>query len=223
MSQPQSLHANVCAVVLAGGRGSRMGGVDKGLQAFAGRPLVQHALERLQMQTGGAPGLIAVNANRNLPSYEAMGLAVWPDATADFAGPLAGFQTALSHLAALATSGQKFDCLLTVPCDSPRFPLDLLQRLHSSMLAQGAEMAVALAPHASSDARVVMRAQPVFSLMRCDLQDSLQRYLDSGERKIDAWLRQHRLASVAFDLPHDCANAFANVNTLEELRMLEQQ
>ena len=222
MATVANFPANVCAVVLAGGRGSRMGGVDKGLQTFMGQPLVAHAIHRLKSQTTGAPGLLAINANRNLQTYADMGLPAWPDTTDEFAGPLAGFQTALTHLAGLKQAGQSFDFLLTVPCDSPLFPLDLLDRLHTALQAQGADIAVALAPESFPDGRCVMRPQPVFALMRCHLLGSLQAYLDSGERKIDTWLRQHPLASVAFDMPGDDANAFANANTLDELHTLER-
>jgi molybdopterin-guanine dinucleotide biosynthesis protein A len=200
-----------------------MGGVDKGLQHFRGKPLVQHAIQRLQSQTGGAPGLIAVNANRNLPSYEAMGIPAWPDETDEFAGPLAGFQTALKHIAARpSTTGMQFDYLLTTPCDSPLFPLDLLQRLWSGMQEQHADIAVALAPESLANGQIALRAQPVFSLMKCNVRRSLQSYLDSGERKIDTWFQQHPLARVAFNLPQDDANAFANANTLDELHTLER-
>lgn len=209
-------------MVLAGGRGSRMGGVDKGLQLFKGQPLVQHAVQRLLAQSGGAPGFVAINANRNLDEYASFGDAYWTDSSDDFPGPLAGFQTALNHMAVLAQAGRKFEYLLTVPCDSPLYPLDLLLRLRTALEAQNAEVAVAVGAETFPDGRAVLRAQPVFSLIKPALQSSLQNYLQSGERKIDAWLGQHRLARVAFDLPHDDIYAFANANTLEELHTLER-
>ena len=107
----------ITAVVLAGGRGSRMGGVDKGLQNFNGTPLALHSLLRLQMQSGGLVGEVMINANRNLAAYESLGVPVWPDSIDGFAGPLAGFLTGLEHC--------ETPLLLTVPCDSPRLPLDL--------------------------------------------------------------------------------------------------
>ena len=115
--------SEITALVLAGGRGSRMGGVDKGLQGFRGLPLALHALQRLQPQVGR----VMISANRNLPAYEAFGVPVWPDGLADHAGPLAGFLTALEHCTT--------PWLLTVPCDSPRFPADLAARLAAG--AQG--------------------------------------------------------------------------------------
>jgi molybdopterin-guanine dinucleotide biosynthesis protein A len=200
-----------------------MGGVDKGLQLFKGKPLVQHAVQRLQAQSGGAPGMIAVNANRNLPIYEDLAVPAWPDATDEFAGPLAGFQSALEHIAALPTLNfNRFEYLLTTPCDSPLFPLDLLARLRSGMQEHSADIAVALAPETTANGHVALRAQPVFALLKCSLRNSLQNYLGSGERKIDTWFQQHKLSHVAFNLPQDDPNAFANANTLNELHTLER-
>jgi molybdopterin-guanine dinucleotide biosynthesis protein A len=164
-----------------------------------------------------------VNANRNLANYEALGTPAWPDATDEFAGPLAGFQTALKHIAARSkTSGQHFEYLLTTPCDSPLFPVDLLQRLWTGMQEHKADIAVALATETLANGQTALRAQPVFSLMKCGVQTSLQSYLDSGGRKIDTWFQLHPLARVAFDLPQDDAKAFANANTLDELHTLER-
>ena len=114
---------DITGLVLAGGRGSRMGGVDKGLQNHHGVPLALHALLRLAPQVG----LTMINANRNLAAYESMGVPVWPDALADFAGPLAGFLAGLEHC--------DTPYLVTVPCDSPRFPEDLVARLASALEA----------------------------------------------------------------------------------------
>ena len=111
---------NITALVLAGGRGSRMGGVDKGLQNFNGLPLALHTLMRLQMQEGALIGEVMLNANRNLSAYEAFGAPVWPDSLADYAGPLAGFMTGLEHC--------ETPYLLTVPCDAPCFPVGVVAR-----------------------------------------------------------------------------------------------
>lgn len=221
--QPPIDHAQIAAVVLAGGRATRMGGVDKGLQLFLGQPLVQHAVTRLQMQHGGAPGVIAVNANRNLPAYACMGLPAWSDATDSFDGPLAGVLAALNHLDAMPTRAPGFRYLLTVPCDSPFFPLDLLQRLAHGIAHTDAQIAVVLASQGMEGQAKALRLQPVFALLACDLRDSLQAFLARGERKIDAWFGQHRVAQVAFDHRTDNPNAFANANSLAELRTLEQQ
>jgi molybdenum cofactor guanylyltransferase len=204
----------ITAMVLAGGRGSRMGGVDKGLQNFRGMPLVMHALMRLQMQEGGLIEDNMVNANRNLAAYESMGVSVWPDASPEeFAGPLAGFLTGLERC--------ESPYLLTVPCDTPLFPLDLAQRLMSSLQESQADIAVASALESDDSGQTRTRPQPVFCLLRADLMESLVAFMQGGGRKIDAWTAQHRVAHVAFDTEGDDPNAFANVNTLQELQALE--
>ena len=207
--------AQVCAVVLAGGRATRMGGVDKGLQPFRGDTLVANAVQRLRSQSGGAPGQIAINANRNHAQYAALGLPIWADLTPDYAGPLAGFLSAMRHC-----QGQ-FPLLLCVPCDSPLFPLDLLARLAAPLLAQQADIAMAMAPQMEADGSRMLRPQPVFCLLRCSLADSLQAFLESGERKIGAWTASQAQRKIAFDGPHDSPLAFANANTLDELHQLE--
>ena len=200
---------SVTGLVLAGGRGSRMGGADKGLQTFRGTPLALNALLRLQMQQGPWLADSMVNANRNLGAYEAFGVPVWPDSLEGYAGPLAGFLTGLAHC--------ETPYLLTVPCDSPLFPLDLTERLLLALCEQDAEIAVAAAPEADGQ----VRAQPVFCLLKVDLLESLTRYTQDGGRKIDAWTAQHRTVQVPFNQPGDDPQAFANTNTLAELRALE--
>ncbi|MDP3654648.1 MAG: molybdenum cofactor guanylyltransferase MobA [Rhodoferax sp.] len=217
---PLSIHPKtICAVVLAGGRGTRMGGVDKGLQDFKGQALAWHAVQRLQAQAGGAPGLIAINANRNVQAYTAWGQPVWPDTMEDFAGPLAGFQTALQHCQQQDTP---FEYLLTVPCDSPLFPLDLLERLTLGLSTSGADIALAAIPEAGRDGVTTLRAQPVFCLMRTSLQASLVDYMASGGRKIAAWTALHPLVEVPFNTLRDDPRDFANANTLTQLHQLEQ-
>jgi len=202
----------VTALILAGGRGSRMGGVDKGLQNFNGIPLALHTLTRLQMS--GTVGQIIINANRNLAAYESFGAAVWPDSLTDYAGPLAGFLTGLERC--------ETPYLLTVPCDTPIFPLDLAQRLGASLLSQDADIAMAVAPEAGADGQLCMRSQPVFCLLRIGMLESLVRFTQAGGRKIDAWTALHHTALVTFDLPTDNPNAFFNANTLQELHLLER-
>lgn len=200
--------AAITALLLAGGRGSRMGGVDKGLQLFQNQPLAQHALQRLRQQTL-PPAQLLINANRHLSEYAAFGAPVWPDAIADFAGPLAGFLAGLDHC--------ETPLLLTVPCDVPYFPLSLCERLAQSLRTQQAEIAMAAA---LEDGR--LRTQPVFCLLRTSLAKSLAHFLESGGRKIDAWTAQHKTVVAAFDEPRDDQRAFANANTIAELRQLEQ-
>ena len=215
--------ARVCALVLAGGMGSRMGGIDKGLQLLKGQALAWHCVERLRAQVGGAPGLVAINANRNSETYESWGIPVWGDALPGFAGPLAGFHTGLQHCAAVAKEAgamQSFEYLLTVACDTPRFPLDLLQRLSDALGNAQADIAVACAPEKAANGGVTLRAQPVFCLMRTNLDYSLNAFLEAGGRKVDAWTAQHQTVTVAFDQSHDDPQAFFNANTLTELAQL---
>ena len=201
---------DITGLVLAGGLGSRMGGVDKGLQPFCGQPLALHALRRLQPQVG----VTRLNANRNLGVYAAFGAPVWPDGLADFPGPLAGFLTGLQQC--------ETEWLLTVPCDSPLFPHDLAQRLAQAAHTAQADIAVAAAPEtADATGITVLRRQPVFCLMRTRLQGSLHAYLHEGGRKIGTWLARHTCTVAAFNQPGDDMLAFATANTLAELHRLE--
>ena len=195
---------DITGLVLAGGRGSRMGGVDKGLQNHLGMPLALHSLLRLQGQVGSA----MLNANRNLGAYESMGVPVWPDSQADFAGPLAGMLVGLEHC--------ETPWLVTVPCDTPNFPTDLVERLVAAAQAEDAEIAMAATREPDEQGQTVVQVQPVFCLLKSSLLESLQAFLDSGQRKIDRWTAQHRCVTIVFD---DSA-AFFNANTVEELRRL---
>ena len=201
----------ITGLILAGGRGSRMGGVDKGLQNFNGMPLALHTLTRLQM--GGGVGQIMINANRNLAAYESFGAAVWPDALADYAGPLAGFLTGLERC--------ETPFLLTVPCDTPLLPLDLAARLAQALETQDADIAMVAAPEIDTEGQVQLRSQPVFCLLRVELLESLVKFTQDGGRKIDAWTALHKTVLVPFDLPGDDPRAFCNANTLAQLRQLE--
>lgn len=216
MAQSVIAAATVCAVVLAGGRATRMGGLDKGLQLFQGQPLAAIALQRLRRQSAGAPALLAINANRNLADYEALGVPVWSDTVPDFAGPLAGF------LVAMEQCQGRFDYVLSVPCDSPLFPLDLLERLSAALRKEQADIAMALAPDALEGDASVLRPQPVFCLMRSGLANSLREFLAGGGRKIGAWTASQRQTKVAFNAAGDNPRAFANANTLDELHALEK-
>jgi molybdenum cofactor guanylyltransferase len=198
--------SQITGIILAGGRGSRMGGADKGLQNFNGMPLALHTLMRLSPQVGE----VMINANRNLAAYEAFGVPVWPDVLPDFAGPLAGFLTGLERC--------ETPWLVTVPCDSPLFPQDLVARLAEAALAQGAEIAMAAAREEDGQ----LRPQPVFCLLRVELLESLVAFTHGGGRKIDAWTARHQTAVVAFDRPQDPPRAFFNANTLAELHQLGQ-
>jgi molybdopterin-guanine dinucleotide biosynthesis protein A len=188
---------DITGLVLAGGRGSRMGGVDKGLQTLNGLPLARLALDRLAPQVGR----LIISANRNLAAYAAFGVPVWPDEPPDYAGPLAGFLAGLSHCTTT--------WLTTVPCDTPRFPADLVARL----AAAGTDVAV---PVTLEEGR--MRRQPAFCLLRASLRDDLAAFVRGGGRKIEDWLSRHDLT----DVPFDDAAAFYNANTRDELARLER-
>jgi molybdopterin-guanine dinucleotide biosynthesis protein A len=187
----------VTGVVLAGGQGSRMGGVDKGLQPFRGRPMAAHAVERFAPQVDE----LLVNANRNVEEYARFGHRVISDEIAGFAGPLAGFERGLAHAAG--------ELVATVPCDSPFLPPDLVSRLRRALEANGADLAVA---------KTGDRSHPVFCLMRRSVHGSLGEFLARGERKIDRWYAALHVVEVPFD---DEAEAFLNINTREELADLE--
>jgi molybdenum cofactor guanylyltransferase len=189
--------SSVTGVILAGGQGRRMGGVDKGLQLFRGRPMVEWVLERLTPQVSE----ILINANQNLQRYASLGHRVVPDDIAGFAGPLAGLHRGMQE------AGRPL--VLTVPCDSPFLPADLVSRLLQGLQHEQADLAVA---------RTGDRSHPVFCLARACLLPHLERFLTAGGRKIDAWYADLRVVEVPFD---DEAEAFGNFNTLEELRAAE--
>lgn len=190
----------ITGLILAGGRGTRMGSVDKGLQPFRGMPMVLHAIMRLQPQVGQ----LMINANQNIGPYESFGFPVWPDQLGGFEGPLAGLQTGLSQC--------ETDYLATAPCDSPFLPQDLVRRLADALAAQDAELAVALT---EEDGR--RQPHPVFCLMKLAVLPSLNAFLQDGGRKIDKWYRSLKFVEVHFP----DADAFRNINTLEELRRFE--
>mgnify|MGYP003583026068 CR=1 FL=1 len=174
--------ADITGLLLAGGRGTRMGGIN--------------------------------NANRNRAAYEAFDVPVWPDSVADYPGPLASLLSGLEHCAT--------PWLLTVPCNTPLFPLDLAERLAKVAVTSNPEITMVSAPGLKdkADGDKAARAQPVFSLLRADLCDSLRRYID-GSRKVHAWAAQHRAVLAPFVRPGDASEAFLNVNTLTELHALE--
>lgn len=189
---------DITGLILAGGRGTRMGGTDKGLQPLRGVPMAMHTLMRLAPQTGA----MLINANRNLAAYESFGVPVVTDPVPDFAGPLAGMLAGLEQCAT--------GWMVTAPCDSPFLPTDLVERLAQAIEDEGADLAMPVTR--DEDGR--RQIQPVFCLMPTRMLDSLVAYLNGGGRKIESWAASHRLAEV----PFDDAQAFANINTLDELR-----
>lgn len=191
---------DITGLILAGGRGSRMGLVDKGLQTLQGKAMVAHVLARLGPQVGS----VLINANQNQAEYQTWGWPVIGDVIDGFVGPLAGMHSGMQH----CHTGY----LLSVPCDSPFLPLDLASRLLAAMQQQQAEVAVAMTLE-NGHAQV----QPVFCLMKTTLLPHLAHYLAQGGRKIDAWYRDLPVARVMFDE----LDAFRNLNTLEELQQAQ--
>lgn len=182
----------ITGILLAGGQGRRMGGVDKGLQLLRGKPMAQHVIDRFAPQVDE----LLINANQNIEQYQGLGYRVIPDAIGGFVGPLAGLHRGLSEAA--------HPLVVTAPCDSPFLPLDLVAKLHAALDQQNAELAVA---------RTGDQPHPVFCLCRKSVLGSLTAFLESGGRKIDWWYAQLKVADVDFV---DEA-AFRNINTRKEL------
>ncbi len=194
--------AQITGLVLAGGRGTRMGGVDKGLQELHGKPLAQHVLERLAPQVG----TLAINANRSLPRYATFGYPVWHDLSPDFPGPLAGLQAGLAHC--------HTNYLATAPCDAPLIPYDLVERLAEELHAAGADAAFVFTGDEHAP-----RHHPVCALLKRSTLSSLDQFLSAGERKMELWFSS--LPHVRVRFPDD--HAFSNINTGLDLQQLEQQ
>ena len=198
--------ARITGLVLAGGRGTRMGGLDKGLQLLTGAPLAQHVAQRLAPQVGQ----LLISANRHRHEYLRLaapfGAQVVEDASGDFQGPLAGL---LAGLRATST-----ELTLCAPCDTPNLPADLAVRLAAALDAEQADIAVA----ATVDAAGRTSLHPVVALVRATLADDLAAYLDAGERKVRTWYARHKHVEVRFG----DERAFYNANSLHELADLER-
>ena len=190
---------SISVIILAGGRATRMGGIDKGLILLQNKPFIAHVISRLQPQVDE----IIINANRKIAQYKVFGLPVLKDENDEFIGPLAGFSLGLQHA--------KHDLVLTVPCDSPFLPLNLAEKLLNSMLETRMDITCA-----SSDGN----AHPVFCLMKKSVLPSLQYYIESGERKVSAWQKSQKYIEVDFS---DCSEAFTNLNTFDDLADLESK
>jgi molybdenum cofactor guanylyltransferase len=190
--------AEITAVILAGGRGSRMGGKDKGLVEINDLPLIEHVLSAVSPQAGQ----LIINANRNLEEYRRYGFPVVSDTMANYQGPLAGFASAMA--------AAETNYIVTIPCDSPLLPDDLVQRLVQALNHEDAELAVA---HDGE------RLQPVFALLRVSLLPSLLQFLQRGDRKIDLWYAQHKMAKADFS---DIPETFLNINTPADQQQLQQ-
>ncbi|MPS49815.1 molybdenum cofactor guanylyltransferase MobA [Methylobacillus sp.] len=189
---------SITGIVLAGGKGTRMGGANKGLLEFHGRPMVAHVLHRLAPQVDE----LLINANREIERYRQMGYPVIQDEISGFAGPLAGLHAGMQHA--------QHPYILTVPCDSPLLPSNLAKRLINALIERDADIAIA---------KTGTQAHPVFSLCRKALLPKLELFLERGERKMTEWIAELDSIEVSFT---DQAPAFTNINTPEELRILEQ-
>lgn len=188
---------SVSAIILSGGRATRMNGADKGLVTLQNKPLIAHVIARLKPQSDE----ILINANREIAQYEAFGYEVLQDENEEFIGPLAGFSLGLQHA--------RHDFVLTVPCDSPLLPLDLAERLLKGMLESRADIAVA---------GTNGETHQVFCLCKKTVLPSLTAYLASGERKVSTWQKNQKYVEVDFS---DNPDGFTNLNTFEDLAALE--
>jgi molybdenum cofactor guanylyltransferase len=190
---------SISAIILSGGRATRMGGIDKGLVSLHGKPLLLHVIERIQPQVNE----LLINANRELSTYQSFGLPVYTDEQVDFIGPLAGFYIGLTHA--------KHPYLLTVPCDAPNLGNDIANRLLQALIEQNAEIAVA-----QSDGH----AHPVISMCRISTLPSLITAIHQNVRKVSTWQKSLHYIEVNFD---DCRDSFINLNTLDDIASLEKR
>lgn len=197
----------ITGLILAGGRGSRMGHVDKGLQPFRGKPMAAYVIERLAPQVAS----IAINANQNLDQYAAFGVPVWPDDLQGFEGPMAGLETGLRRCTT--------EYLVTAPCDSPFLPADLVERLSAALEANGADLALAETEEADESGEVRVQPHPVFALVKRSALPHLASFLATGGRRMDGWYGAIKVVRVRFD----DASAFRNINTLSELQQFESE
>ena len=190
---------DLTGMILAGGEGRRMGGRDKGLEPFAGLPLVAHTVKRFD----GHVHELMINANRNSDAYALFADRVIEDAEGGFKGPLMGIYSGLR--------AAQTPWLLVAPCDSPALPHNLVARMVAGITQAGVEHDIAVAFDGE-------RLHPVVALLRTSLADDLAATLAEGERKIDRWYARHAWCRVDMS---DCPEAFANLNTEEEKSRLE--
>ena len=184
---------DITVVILAGGQGRRMGGQDKGLIEYQQRPMISHIIDAIKLQTDQ----IIINANRNQDTYASYGYPIIADTYSGFQGPLAGFYAAMQQVTS--------PYILTVPCDGKVIIDDYVERMMDALNEAQGDIAVA------TDGT---RLQPVYALIPVKLQQSLQMFLDAGDRKIDIWYQQHKMIEVEFIADQDL---FANINSPQDL------
>ena len=188
----------ITGVILAGGKARRMGGADKGLVQFRGKPLIEHVIQAFEPQVGN----LLINANRNHEIYKNYGFDIVSDESEDYCGPLAGILSALNKI--------DTPYLATAPCDTPFISRNIVEKLSLSILSEKTEISVA---HNGD------RLQPVFCVMKKDLIISINNYLREGGRKIDQWIKQHSVTIVDLSSEIKC---FENFNSKEEILMSEE-
>jgi len=189
-----TINTNITGVILAGGQARRMDGQDKGLIMLNDKPMIEYIIDAFKPQASK----LIINANRNHELYSKYGLDIVADELSGFCGPLAGMASALQTI--------EDNYMVTVPCDTPFIPIDLVQRLTNALKNESAEISVA---HNGD------RIQPVFCMINKSLQQSLNDYLASGERKIYRWFEQHNYAIADFS---DVPETFDNINTPEDIQ-----
>lgn len=192
MSEPVS--KQVTGIILSGGQGSRMGGVDKGFVELEGKPFVEHAIEHLKPQVGN----VIISANREIERYERYGYPVIRDTQDDYSGPLSGIASALFHA--------RTPLAMIVPCDMPHLPYDLVERMHRKLKQENAEVCLA------DDGT---HLHPVVCLIKTELLEQLASDVEAGQRKTRLWLTERNYVIEDFS---DCAEAFVNINTIDELK-----
>ena len=189
---------SITGIILAGGLARRMGGADKGLIPFLDKPMIAHVIDQLKPQVKH----ILINANREIETYESLGLLVIQDQIAGFAGPLAGLHIGMKHA--------KTDFVLSVPCDSPLLPNNLAIQLMNALQENNSDIAIA---------KTGQQTHPVFCLCRTDLVLDLEKFLNNGGRKVEEWQKKHDITTVDFE---NQSIAFSNINTIDELTELER-
>ena len=197
--------SGITGLILAGGRGTRMGHVDKGLQAFRGATMAAHVFARLSPQVGQ----MAINANAHADQYAVFDVPVWADELDGHCGPLAGLAAGMRRCGT--------ELLMTTPCDSPFLPPDLVARLYRALCAQQADLALAETIETDASGTPKVQPHPVFSLVRTTLLPQLSAYLAAGGRKMDGWHDAITVVRVRFEQ----AEAFRNINTLAELHAFD--
>jgi len=201
---------DISAIVLCGGQGSRMGGLDKGLQTFRGQSLAQGIVHLLRPQVFR----VMINANRNLAAYQTFCQEVWPDPEGELMGPLAGFLVGLTHC--------QTPYLMTTPCDTPMIPSDLCLRMRQALSNSNAQVAMVRTLQANpSSGTMKLKTQPVLCMMNIQVRAHLMNYLNQGGRKVETWAQELNPVWVDYDQEGDDPMAFCNLNTLNELKALE--